>query len=129
MISSSKIELFGYVGQDPKFPNEGKYPNWITFSVGVSIITGKDQQDKETIWYECKTNTEEMANLIKKIIKKGDAVYIEGYPRAKGFIGKNQKINCSIEVNIKYINVLSSKTNNNNNIEKTIAIEDDERPF
>ena len=35
MLTSSEIELIGYVGKDPIFPKPDEYPNFVTFSVGV----------------------------------------------------------------------------------------------
>lgn len=36
MLTTAEIELIGYVGKDPIFPKPNEYPNFVTFSVGVS---------------------------------------------------------------------------------------------
>ena len=43
MLTTAKIELIGYAGKDPIFPKPNEYPNFVTFSVGVSR-TWKDKE-------------------------------------------------------------------------------------
>ena len=83
MISTAEIELIGYVGKDPIFPKPNEYPNFVTFSVGVSR-TWKDKQgkeQKETTWFECNTNSESLAKVIKAYVTQGTGILVKGYPK------------------------------------------------
>jgi single stranded DNA-binding protein len=110
MISTAEIELIGYVGKDPILPKPNEYPNFVTFSVGVSR-TWKDKQgkeQKETTWFECNTNSESLAKVIKAYVTQGTGILIKGYPKVKVYIDKSGEAKGSIEVNISRLNLLTS---------------------
>ena len=101
MITSAEIELIGYVGKNPIVPKPEEYPNFITFSVGVSR-TWKDKEGKEqkvTTWYDCNTNSEAMSKVIKTHVTQGSGVLIKGYPKVKAYIDKAGEAKGSIEIN------------------------------
>lgn len=110
MLTSAEIELIGYVGKDPILPKPNEYPNFVTFSVGVSR-TWKDKQgkeQKETTWFECNTNSESLAKVIKAYVTQGTGILIKGYPKVKVYIDKSGEAKGSIEVNISRLNLLTS---------------------
>ena len=110
MITTAEIELIGYVGKDPILPKPNEYPNFVTFSVGVSR-TWKDKQgkeQKETTWFECNTNSESLAKVIKAYVTQGTGILIKGYPKVKVYIDKSGEAKGSIEVNISRLNLLTS---------------------
>lgn len=141
MLTTVEIELIGYVGKNPIFPKPNEYPNFVTFPVGVSR-TWKDKEGKEkkeTTWFDCNTNSENLAKVIKAYVTQGMGVLIKGYPKIKTYIDKSGNAKGSIEVNINHINLLTSNKEklSNNNISKENYITeieelskfDDEIPF
>lgn len=119
MISTAEIELIGYVGKDPIFPKPNEYPNFVTFSVGVSR-TWKDKEGnekKETTWFECNTNSEGLAKVINAYVTQGTGVLVKGYPKVRSYIDKSGNSKGSIEVNINHINLLTSSKEKQSNSE------------
>lgn len=117
MISTAEIELIGYVGKDPIFPKPNEYPNFVTFSVGVSR-TWKDKEGnekKETTWFECNSNSERLAKVIKAYVTQGTGVLVKGYPKVRSYIDKSGNAKGSIEVNINHINLLTSSKEKQSN--------------
>jgi len=137
MLTSAEIEIIGYVGKDPIFPKPNEYPNFITFSVGVSK-TWRDKEGKEqkvTTWFDCHANSEALAKVIKTHVTQGVGVLIKGYPKVKAYIDKAGVAKGSIEININHINLLTggkekpsngedSRANHITEIEELSAISD-----
>lgn len=121
MITTAEIELIGYVGKDPIIPKPQEYPNFITFPVGVSRIW-KDKEGKEkkvTTWYDCNTNSEAMAKVIKTYVMQGVGAHIKGYPKIKAYIDKSGEAKGSIEIHVTYLNLLTGSKEQQEN-SKTI---------
>jgi len=100
MITTAEIELIGYAGKDPVVPKPEEHPNFVTFSVGVSKMW-KDREGKEkkvTTWFDCNTNSEALAKVIKTYVMQGMGVLIKGYPRVKAYIDKSGEAKGSIEI-------------------------------
>lgn len=117
MISTAEIELIGYVGKDPIFPKPHEYPHFVTFSVGVSK-TRKDKEGnekKETTWFECNSNSERLAKVIKAYVTQGTGVLVKGYPKVRSYIDKSGNAKGFIEVNINHINLLTSSKEKQSN--------------
>ena len=75
MQTSATIQIFGYVGQDPRSPNSAN-PHFTTFSVSVN---GEDKnKEKTTTWYECSTSNEKAAKKIRDYIRKGVYTSVKG---------------------------------------------------
>lgn len=119
MRTTAEIELIGYIGKDPIFPKPSEYPNFVTFPVGVSR-TWKDkegQEQKETTWFDCNTNSEALAKVIKTHVTQGMGVLIKGYPKVKAYIDKSGKAKGTIEINISRINLLTGSQEKHGNTE------------
>ena len=114
MRDSALIEIIGHVGKDPSSPSPEKYPDFVTFEVAVS--TSK----KDVNWFKCQTSSERLAKVVKSYVKKGDRVLIRGYPKVNDYIGKDGKAKAQFEININYINLLTSNKEkpSNNDISK-----------
>ena len=69
MRNNTEIQIIGYVYQDARCPNERDYPNWVTFKMSVNKKykdkNGQEQQD--STWFECKSNSEKMSKNIKTL--------------------------------------------------------------
>jgi single-stranded DNA-binding protein len=102
MRESAEIEIIGYVAADPIMPSPEKYPDFVTFEVAVS------NNKKEVSWFKCQTSSEALAKVVKSYVKKGDGVLIRGYPKANAYVGKDGKAKAQFEININYINLLTS---------------------
>ena len=115
MRNKSEIELIGYVYQDAKCPNEANYPNWVVFKLCVNRKykdkSGEQQQD--TSWYECKTNSEGMAKICKQYVKDKMGILVRGIPKAKAFVDSSGNQQASIEVLIQDINLLTTPKETN----------------
>jgi single-stranded DNA-binding protein len=114
MRDSALIEIIGHVGKDPSSPSPEKHPDFVIFEVAVS--TSK----KDVNWFKCQTSSEGLAKVVKSYVKKGDGVLIRGYPKANAYIGKDGKAKAQFEININYINLLTSSRDkpSNNDISK-----------
>jgi len=114
MRDSALIEIIGHVGKDPSSPSPDKHPDFVIFEVAVS--TSK----KDVNWFKCQTSSEGLAKVVKSYVKKGDGVLIRGYPKANAYIGKDGKAKAQFEININYINLLTSSRDkpSNNDISK-----------
>jgi single-stranded DNA-binding protein len=111
MRDSALIEIIGHVGKDPSSPSPEKYPDFVTFEVAVS--TSK----KDVNWFKCQTSLEGLAKVVKSYVKKGDGVLIRGYPKVNSYIGKDGKAKAQFEININYINLLTSNKEKPSNTE------------
>ena len=79
--SVNKVIILGNLGKDPEvrnFPNGGKVCN---FSVATSE-TWRDRNSGEkqerTHWHNISIQSEPVANIAEKYLKKGSKVYLEG---------------------------------------------------
>lgn len=106
MRSSAEIDIFGFVGNDPKSPSSN-HPNFVTFSVSVNTKR-KDKEDIIT-WYECQTSNEFLAKVARDIVKKGNAVRVRGTPRFDTYLDKNGNYVVNCKVNIEKIENLSQR--------------------
>jgi single-stranded DNA-binding protein len=109
MRSSAKIRLKGYVYQDAKCPNEQTYPNWVTFKLCVNKKykdkNGEEQQD--TTWFECKSNSESMSKNIKEYVKDKMGLQVEGIPKARVYTTNSGTSAASIEVLVTEFDILT----------------------
>ncbi len=135
MRNKALLNLRGYVGSDPTFPSPNKAPNFITFQVGVSTswIDKSGNQQKQTTWFRCHSNFENVSVFIKKYIRQGQGVEIKGIPKISTFNNKEGKSMTTIEVDIKYlqdIEILTYPKDKENNIfDEKEEITFDEIPF
>lgn len=133
MRTSSKVEIFGYVGKDPSSPSS-THPNFVTFPVSVTTKR-KDKTTNEetqfTTWYECQTSNGALSTLIKKYIKKGTPLYLEGTPKCDGYLDKEGKPSASFKVNINEFRILEFPKNNEvTGVEVTkVVFDNDEIPW
>lgn len=141
MQSNSEIQVIGYVYLDPKCPNEDQYPNWVVFKVVVNRKY-KDKQgveQEDTTWYECKSNSEKLSNIIKNYVRDKQGVFIKGIPKAKAYVTSDGSAQGSIEILVNSVNILTSpkpekeiKTDQSRsfeNPEHASVMQDDEIPF
>ena len=133
MRTSAEIDIFGYVGNDPKTPSND-HPNFVTFS--VSVNTKRKDKEDITTWYECQTSNENLSKIIRDRIKKGKQVRVRGIPRFEAYQDKNGNITANCKISIVLVEDLSqnNKEENGNkhfkNIEKEINYDlDDSIPF
>ena len=126
MRNSSLIELIGYVYQDARCPNEFDYPNWVVFKLCVNLKYKNRQceQQQDTNWYECKTNSEHMAKICKQYVKDKMGVLVKGVPKAKSYTTKDGKVSANIEVLVKELIILTSpKENDTQSSTNNVSIE------
>lgn len=109
MRNSAEIQLIGYVYQDARCPNEQAYPNWVTFKLCVNRKykdkNGEEQQD--TSWFECKSNSEAMSKNIKLYVKDKMGLFVRGIPKAKAYTTSSGTAEANIEVLVTEFNILT----------------------
>jgi hypothetical protein len=109
MRNSAEIQLIGYVYQDARRPNEQSYPNWVTFKLCVNKKykdkNGQDQQDSS--WFECKSNSENMSKILLTHVKDKMGVLVKGVPKAKAYISSNGTAESVIEVLVTNFDILT----------------------
>jgi single-stranded DNA-binding protein len=109
MRNSAEIQLIGYVYQDAKCPNEQTYPNWVTFKLCVNKKykdkSGEEQRD--TTWFECKSNSEGMSKNIKDYVKDKMGLLVKGIPKARAYTSNSGTAEASIEVLVTDFNILT----------------------
>lgn len=109
MRNSAEIQLIGYVYQDAKCPNEQSYPNWVTFKLSINkkYKDKSGQEQKETSWFECKSNSETMSKLIKQHVKDKMGLFVRGIPKARAYTTSSGKAEANIEVLVTDFNILT----------------------
>ena len=109
MRNNTEIQIIGYVYQDARCPNERDYPNWVTFKMSVNKKykdkNGQEQQD--TTWFECKSNSEKMSKNIKEYVKDKMGLMVKGVPKAKAYMSNSGTAEASIEVLVTDFNILT----------------------
>jgi single-stranded DNA-binding protein len=109
MRNSAEIQLIGYVYQDAKCPNEQTYPNWVTFKLCVNKKykdkSGEEQRD--TTWFECKSNSEMTSKLIKQLVKDKMGLFVRGIPKARVYTTNSGTAEANIEVLVTEFNILT----------------------
>jgi single-stranded DNA-binding protein len=109
MRNSAEIQLIGYVYQDARCPNEQAYPNWVTFKLSVNKKykdkSGEEQRD--TTWFECKSNSETTSKLIKQLVKDKMGLFVRGIPKAKAYTTSSGTAEANIEVLVTEFNILT----------------------
>ncbi len=110
MRSSAEIQLIGYVYQDARCPNEQAYPNWVTFKLSVNnkYKDKNGQEQQETTWFECKSNSETMSKLIKLYVKDKMGLFVRGIPKAKAYTTSSGTAEANIEVLVTEFNILTT---------------------
>lgn len=147
MRNSAEIQLIGYVYQDAKCPKEQDYPNWVTFKLCVNKKykdkNGEEQRD--TTWFECKSNSEATSKLIKQLVKDKMGLFVRGIPKAKAYTTKSGTAEANIEVLVTEFNILTTPRENTDSTEQgngrykiesttkkatpEVELRDDEIPF
>jgi hypothetical protein len=146
MRNSAEIQLIGYVYQDARCPNEEAYPNWVTFKLCVNKKykdkSGEEQRD--TTWFECKSNSETTSKLIKRLVKDKMGLFVRGIPKAKAYTTSSGTAEANIEVLVTEFNILTTprektdttelgngryKIDNGKKEALEVELRDDEIPF
>lgn len=135
MQNKATIEIIGNVGKDPLSPKPFDFPNFVVFPVGVSR-SWKDknnEEQKETLWFNCQSSSEPISNIIKQSVKRGLLVSVKGYPKPKAFLNKEGQPQCSIEIRVTEVTILNNEHKESFEQKRTTYEEkdllDDDIPF
>jgi single-stranded DNA-binding protein len=109
MRNNASIELIGYVYDDPKYPMQDKYPNWIRFSLSVTRKWKNKlgEEQKEVAWYQCSSLQDGRSKIIQNYVKAGMGVLVKGTPKVTAYIDKEGNAKPQIAVNISEIFMLT----------------------
>jgi len=109
-MSLAKAILIGRVGKDPVTNVKGDYV--ITdFSVAVSE---KVKGQEKTTWFKVSVFGNQ-GEYVKKYIKKGTLVFVEGKLTVQEYTGKDGQQKTSINVTANEVKALSFNNNKENN--------------
>ena len=119
--SFNKIIILGYVGSAPEFHSLKKTgEEFVTFSVATSERWKDKRSDSiqtRTDWHKIITFQQALIKIVKRNIKSGSRVYIEGRIRNREYISNDGKKRHTNEIIIPpYQGILISIDNNNENL-------------
>jgi len=101
----NKVELLGYVGQDPECKSGDK---WI--SVKFSMATTEGYRDKKiTTWHKV-IAWGKLAEIAEMIVKKGSLVYVEGKIKDNKYTKRTGETVAEKIIEAQKITVIPSKT-------------------
>jgi single-strand DNA-binding protein len=102
-IYKNKAIIVGNIGQDPEIRTSKKGTEFAVLSVATSeFFKDKEgQSQQKTQWHNIAVYTPHFVELIKKYIKKGDRVYIEGSLSTHVFKDKNDKEKSITQILVK----------------------------
>lgn len=108
MPTLNRIEIMGHLGKDPEIRYVASGDAVATFSVAVSEKFGKGENRRErTDWFSV-TAWKATAELAKKYLTKGAAVYVEGRMQSREWEKDGIK-RTSWEINANNIQMLGSR--------------------
>lgn len=92
MSSLNKVQLIGNVGAEPTITKTKDGGEFARFSVATSErfkdkATGKSHEKTE--WHQVQAFAENLVNIIKSHVKKGDKIYVEGQLRTSKWKDKS----------------------------------------
>jgi single-strand DNA-binding protein len=79
--SLNKVILIGNLGKDPEIRNTGEGKEIATFSIATSESwkdRATDEKKEKTEWHRVVVFTEGLVGVIKRFVKKGSKLYLEG---------------------------------------------------
>ena len=111
-MAIEEIEIEGFIGQNPKYSSNSKYPDLLSFSVGVSqSVKNKetDKWDSKTTWYDVVSwDKEKSAYLFQKLFK-GDKVVVKGRPSARSWKDNEGNPKAAISINLTKIALMKKE--------------------
>lgn len=149
-VGLNKVCLIGNVGKDPEIRTTSENKELIVFSLATTEIwRNRDGEKKEnTEWHRIVVFNLNLIDIIKKFVKKGTKLYLEGALKNRKWVDNNGQERYSYEIvmqgNASTLVLLSKKSdsepsnmqvgsnpgsdeNNNNNNNNSLG--DDEVPF
>ncbi len=108
----NKVTLVGRVGEDPKvnqYKEDGEVAHF-TFATDDNYTDKDGKAIKKTEWHRIVVWNKQ-AEVVKKYVKKGDPLYIEGKIRTNAWEDKEGNKRYSTEIHCENFLFLSSKPN------------------
>lgn len=91
-----KLTLTGNVGRDPQIRTSQEGTEFATFSLGTAMGKNKDGTTK-TDWTDVSVNGK-MVDVVRRFVRKGSKLLIEGYPTPKAYLSKDNKPMATLQV-------------------------------
>lgn len=116
-MSVNKVILLGFVGQDPKISNTQDGREIATFSLATNE-SWKDkstgERKEKTEWHRIVVFSSGLVEVVKKYVKKGSSLYIEGAVRTRKWTDGfgNEKYTTEIVLNTfnSFLHIFNSKS-------------------
>lgn len=116
MASLNKVQLIGFLGNDP----EVRYTNTGDAAVNISLATSEQWKDKST--GEQKEQTEwhrvsffgKSAEIVAQYLRKGSQIYVEGKIRSKKYTDKTGVERTAFEIISESFKMLGGKPDSGN---------------
>ena len=114
-MAFEEIEIEGFVGQNPKYSSNSRYPDMLSFSVGVSQSKKNKQTDEwesKTTWYDVVSWNGDKSKYIYDRVLKGDKVVVKGKPSVKVWNGNDGNPKATISINLTKIALMKKESDN-----------------
>ena len=114
-MAFEEIEIEGFVGQNPKYSSNSRYPDMLSFSVGVSQSMKNKQTDEwesKTTWYDVVSWNGDKSKYIYDRVLKGDKVVVKGKPSVKIWNDKDENPKATISINLSKIALMKKESDN-----------------
>jgi single-strand DNA-binding protein len=137
MASLNKAQLIGYLGNDPDVQTLSNGESVARFSMATTErwkdkVTGEDKEHTE--WHNV-SFFGKRADVIKKYLKKGSLVFVEGSLKTRKYMDKDNIEKYSTSIKGTTLEMLDRKTDSSekdygtNKPKASPPIEDDDIPF
>lgn len=103
-----KMQIIGHLGRDAFVNNHG-VETVVNFSIAHTdkYKDGNGEVKTRTVWVSCAWWLDSQSPVIQ-YLKKGTQCYIEGFPEAKMWDGKDSKKNCGLSLRVNNLQLLGS---------------------
>ena len=118
MPNYEKAQIIGHVGRSPELREVGN-SQVASFSLAVSnkwTDKSTGEQRENTNWYTCSVWGKQ-ADVIMRYVNKGDALFCEGTPTARAYIGKDGEARASLELKVFNFQFLGGRGDSNGQAE------------
>ena len=112
----NKAILIGNLGHTPKIMrfDSGKVKATFPLATSETYKNKEGEKISKVEWHNCVV-WGNLASIVESYINKGDKIYVEGKIRTRSYEGNDNIKKYITEINVDIIQMLGSKSTNNNN--------------
>lgn len=114
-----KIYAIGFLGKDAVLKTLDSGSKVISFSIASTEVYKDKKGDKQehTTWLNCSWffNKDNSCKIIE-FLKRGQQVFIEGFPSASSYINQNKDVIAELKIKINDLSLLGRPVSSNDNV-------------